>query len=61
MSQLLLSLIVASKSVTFNLFITRASEERTYIYCLLVGLGSFYGLCDFCQEYTKTYLCFLLS
>ena len=60
MSQQILSLIVASKTVTFYLFITQAWEKGTY-FCLLVGSGSFYGLCDICQEYTKTSFCFVLS
>ena len=60
MSQQILSLIVASKTVTFYLFITQAWEKGTY-FCLLVGSGSFYRLCDICQEYTKTSFCFVLS
>ena len=56
MSQQILSLIVASKTVTFYLFITQAWEKGTY-FCLLVGSGSFF----ICQEYTKTSFCFVLS
>ena len=41
------------------IFLTQTWEKGTS-FCLLVGSGSFFGLCDIYREYTKTYLCFLL-